>query len=157
MKSAAGTHFFILICLLALPAQATITLTEITAPSFGLILSGASGRQFILNTSATISGTHASDHVSSAIAGAIDITDTTLATIEIIANNIGSAGGLTVNEILCSYGGGAQTRCDLTPLVVTVVTSDPVSLKIGVDITTTQVHSGGDSASASFDIDVTYQ
>jgi len=156
MKSAAGTHSFILLCLLALPAQATITLTETTAPSFGLILSGASGRQFILNTSDSISGTHASDHVSSAIAGVITATDdTSPATIEIIAENISSLGGLTVNEVLCSYGGGAQTRCDGSPLVET--SSASTSLKVGVDITTSQVHSGGDSASVSFDISVTYQ
>jgi hypothetical protein len=136
--------------------QATITLTEITAPTFGLILSGASGRQFVLNTSGTITGADAADHVSSQAAGDITVTDdTSPATIEILADNISTSGGLTLNQVLCSYAGGAQTQCDGSPLVAT--SSASASLKIGVDITTSQVHNGGDGASVSMDINVTYQ
>jgi len=149
-------YVFLFTALLAMPATAVLTLTEITSPSFGLILSGASGRQFILNTSDTVTGANAADYVSSAVAGVITATDdTSPATIEILADNISSAGGLTVNEVLCSYGGGAQTRCDGTPLVESSAAS--TSLRVGVDITTNQIHSGGDNASVNFDITLTYQ
>jgi hypothetical protein len=144
--------------LLSMPlfSWATITLTEITAPSFGLILSGASGRQFILNTSGSITGADSTDHVSGQSAGDITVTDdTSPATIEILADSISTIGGLTVNQVLCSYAGGAQTRCDGSPLVET--SSASASLKVGVDVTTSQVHNGGDSASVSMDINVTYQ
>ncbi len=142
--------------LMPLHSLATITLTEITAPSFGLILSGASGRQFVLNTSGSITGADASDHISGQSAGDITVTDdTSPVTIEILADSISTSGGLTVNQVLCSYAGGAQTQCDGSPLVTTSAAS--ASLKIGVDVTTSQVHSGGDSASVSMDINVTYQ
>lgn len=141
---------------LSWPANATITLTEITAPTFGLILSGASGRQFVLNTSGTITGADSADHISSQAAGDITVTDdTSPATIEILANNISSSGGLTVNQVLCSYAGGAQSQCDGSPLVTT--SSASASLKIGVDVTTSQVHNGGDTATVNMDINVTYQ
>ena len=156
MKTSRFKYTSLFTALLAMPATAIITLTEITSPNFGLILSGASGRQFILNTSNAVTGANAADYVSSAVAGVITATDdTSPATIEILVDNISSAGGLTVNEVLCSYGGGAQTRCDGSPLVET--SSASTSLKIGVDITTSQVHSGGDSASVNFDVTVTYQ
>jgi len=156
MKTSCAKHVFLFAALLAMPATAVITLTEITSPNFGLILSGASGRQFILNTSGSVTGANSTDYISSAIAGEITATDNTSpVTIEILASSISSAGGLTVNEVLCSYGGGAQTRCDGSPLVATSAAS--ASLKVGIDITTSQVHSGGDSASVNFDITVTYQ
>jgi len=156
MKTCCFKYLCLFAALLAMPATAVITLTEITSPGFGLILSGASGRQFILNTSGTITGANSADYISSATAGEITTTDNTSpVTIEILASSISSAGGLTVNEVLCSYGGGAQTRCDGSPLVATSAASS--SLKVGVDITTSQVHSGGDSASVNFDIMITYQ
>lgn len=148
--------FYIFLLYLPLSSMATITLTEITAPSFGLILSGASGRQFILNTSGTITGANSSDHISAQSAGDITVTDdTSPMTIEILADSISTVGGLTVNQVLCSYAGGAQTQCDGSPLVATSAAS--ASLKIGVDVTTSQVHSGGDNASVNMDINVTYQ
>jgi hypothetical protein len=139
-----------------LNSNAAITLTEITSPSFGLILSGSSGRQFVLNTSGTVSGANSGDYLSSATAGNISVADDTApATIEILADAISGIGGLTVNQVLCSYAGGGQTQCDGSPLVVTSVASG--SLKIGLDITTSQIHSGGDSASVNLDITITYQ
>ena len=137
-------------------AHATITLTQVTSPEFGLILSGASGRQFILGTNGDITGTHSGDHISGQSAGHITVTDDTApVTIEILANNIMTSGGLTVNQVLCSYNAGVQTQCDATALVVASVGN--ASLKLGLDISTNQVHSGGDTASVTMDINVTYQ
>jgi len=137
-------------------AHATITLIPVTSPEFGLILSGASGRQFILGTNGNITGTHSADHISGQSAGHITVTDTTApVTIEILANNIMTSGGLTVNKVLCSYNAGVQTQCDATALVVASVGN--ASLKLGLDISTNQVHSGGDTASVTMDINVTYQ
>ena len=138
-------------------AHATITLIPVTSPEFGLILSGASGRQFILGTNGSITGTHSADHISGQSAGHITVRDTTApVTIEILANNIMTSGGLTVNEVLCSYNAGEQKQCDGTALVV-LASVENASLKLGLDISTNQVHSGGDTASVTMDINVTYQ
>ncbi len=140
--------------LLSSSAFAVISLTEITSPTFGLILSGASGRNFILNTSGSISGASASDHLTGQSAGDITITDDTApTTIVIFVDTIIPSAGLTVNQVLCSYNGGAQTRCDTS---MNVSSTASASLKIGVDITTASIHAGGESESISMNVNVTY-
>jgi hypothetical protein len=136
-------------------AQATLTLTPITSPSFGILLAGASGRQFVLGTNSTISGTNASDYISGATAGSMTVADDTAqVALKIEALNITPIGGLSVARILCSYNGGLETRCDNGGYQVNSGAS--VTLLLGLDISTTQVHSGSDSASVSFDIEITY-
>jgi hypothetical protein len=132
-----------------------LTLSLITSPGFGLFFSGASGRQFILNTSSTISGTHASDYISGAAAGQFTLADDSSPnTVTILVNNISTLGGLTVNEALCSYNGGAQGRCDAAGMNVTSVGS--ATLKLGLDISTSTAHSGGDTSSITMDLSVSY-
>jgi len=136
-------------------AQKGLTITENIAPDFGTILSGPAGRQFILNTNDTITGADAGDYLFGAVSG-----DLTLHRqgnpkgINIIAENISTTGGLTVANILCSYDGGAQLTCDGAGINAT--TGQNKTLKVGVDMSTSQVHNGGDAASVSFDIAVTF-
>jgi hypothetical protein len=124
-------------------------------PKFGKFWSGAANRNFILNTNGTISGSSASDYISGATAGTFTIKDSTPPLqINIQAINITNRHGATINQVLCSYNSGAQTRCDNGGYTVTSIASAP--LKIGLNITTTTSHAGGFSASPYFDLEITY-
>lgn len=137
---------------IALPSLAV---TQISSPGFGIIVSGSSGRQFILNTDDTVSGTHSTDYVSGAMAGRLVIEDTSSpATLNIAVNVFGTSGGLTVNEILCSYNGGAQQVCSGSGM--TVISSGTATLRLGLDVTTNTAHRGGDAASATLELTVSY-
>jgi len=132
-----------------------LTLSLISSPNPGLFFSGASGRQFILNTNGTITGTHASDYISGAAAGQFTLADSSSpSTLTIIVDNISALGGLTLNMALCSYNGGAQTQCDGSGMNVTSVSS--ATLKLGLDISTSTSHSGGATPSISMDVSVSY-
>ena len=63
------------------------------------------------------------------------------------AENITTSGGLTVNAIPCRWNVDAQTTCDGAGINVTVQGNR--TLYVGVDITTSQSHSGGDTASVT--------
>ncbi len=134
-------------------AVSDLSLTLISSPGFGILYGGSSSRQFILNTNNTVTGTHSSDYISGAAAGQLTVGDTASPeSISILVDNIGTFGGLTVNDALCSYNGGAQQSCDGVGLTVTSVSS--ATLKIGLDISTNSLHSGGDSASITLDVSV---
>jgi hypothetical protein len=114
-------------------AFAAVTVTENTAPSLGTLLGGASGRNFILNTDATVSGTDAADYLFGAVAGKLTVKQT---------------GGVP-----CKWHSDAATTCDGSGINITVQGSR--TLLVGVDLDTTQAHSGGDSPTATYDITVT--
>lgn len=136
-------------------ADATLGLTLVSSPQFGLFYSGGSGRQFVLNTNGTITGTDADDYISGAMAGQFTVTDDSApAAIVILVDNIVPSGGLSVADATCSYDGGPQESCDAPGMTDTSVSS--ATLKVGLDISTTQAHSGGDAASVSMDVSVTY-
>ena len=141
--------------LFPLAATSSLTLTQSAVPGFGLIVSGSSGRQFVLNTDDTISGTHASDHISGAMAGRFTIEDTNSPTsVNIAVTVLGTIGGLTVNETLCSYGGGIQQSCGGSGF--TVISAASAVLKLGLDISTSAAHRGGDAATVTVELAVTY-
>lgn len=149
----------LLLCLLVLLLPATsfsaLTVTTITNPDFGIMFSGASGRQFVLNTDGTVSGSDFADHIGGQVVGSLTVGDTSSpSTITIVADNALSFGGISVNKVLCSYNGGVQTDCDGSGMTVTSVSS--ATLKMGFDIITSQTHNGGDTASVTIDITVTY-
>ena len=138
------------------PAMATLTMTRTATPSFGTFFGGASGRSFVLGTDGNISGSAAGDYISGASAAVFTVDDTVgSAAITILVDNISALGGLTVNEALCSYNGGAQQRCDSTGISATSVAS--ATLRVGLDVTTSTTHSGGDTASISMNVSVLYQ
>jgi hypothetical protein len=144
----------VILVLLSSTASAVITLTEITSPTFGLILSGASGRNFVLNTDSIISGTSTADQITGQAAGEITVQDTTpSATLVILVDNIIPSAGLTVNQVLCKYNGGAETRCDVG---MNVTSADTAALKLGIDISTLITHFGGEAENVSMVINITY-
>jgi hypothetical protein len=130
-----------------------LTLTETISPGFGMIYGGPSGRQFILNTDGTITGTDAADYVSGAVAGEVEIKKTggKVFPAHIVAENISTVGGLSVAAILCKFHSDPQTTCSGSGISVSL--QGKRRLLLGVDMSTTQVHSGGTS-SVSFDITV---
>ena len=135
-------------------AFAALTITETTSPTLGILLSGASGRNFILNTDQTVSGTDSADYLTGAVSGELSVKKTGGGqSANILADNITTSGGVSVNAVPCKYGTGSQTTCDGSGLNVTV--SGTKSLWVGIDLNTSQSHSGGDSASVTYDITIT--
>ena len=136
-------------------AFAAFTMTEITAPNLGAVFSGASGRNFILNTDETVSGTDAADYLFGAVSGQLTLVGQN-GTATIVAENITTSGGLTVNAVPCRYDTGSQTTCDAPGISVQVNKNQARTLYIGVDLDTSQSHSGGDTASVTYDITVSF-
>lgn len=143
--------------LLTMPAYVTaeVTLTRTTSPSFGIILSGNSGREFVLNTDGSIGGSSAADYVSGATAGVFSVVDTASPnTLAILVDRISATGGLTVVEALCSYNGALQQACDGSGISVNSIAN--TTLRVGLHVITTTAHGGGDTASVSMDVSVAY-
>ncbi len=134
---------------------AAVTLTEVTSPALGTLLSGASGRNFILNTDQTVSGTDAADYLSGAVSGELSVKKTGgTDSANILADNITTTGGVSVNAVPCKWHNDPQTTCDGSGINITLQ-SGTRTLMVGVDLDTSQVHSGGDTASVTYDITIT--
>ena len=132
---------------------AAFTMTETTTPSLGTVLSGASGRNFILNTDETVSGTDAADYLFGAVTGQLSLIGEN-ANVTIIAENIMTLGGLTVIAVPCRFHTGSQTNCDGSGISAQVKKSSARTLYVGVDLDTSQDHFGSDTASVTYDITV---
>ena len=137
-------------------AFAQFVMTETVTPSLGTVFSGASGRQFILNTDETVTGANAADYLFGAVSGqlSLDWQGKGKKSVNIVAENITTIGGVTVNAVPCRYNKGAQTTCQGGGIGGSV--KGTRTLWVGVDISTSQVHSGGDTASVTYDITVTF-
>ncbi len=135
-------------------AFAALTVTESTTPSLGTLLGGITNRNFILNTDATVSGTNAADYLFGAVAGDLTIKQTGgAASANILADNF-SGTGATIVGVPCKWDTDTATTCDGSGINVTV-TGQTKHLLVGVDLRTVGSHSGGDTASATYDITVT--
>ena len=142
--------------LLAAPGSsfAALRLTVILEPAFGRLFSGAANRQFILNTDDTISGPDAADYLDGARSGELEVHNTgKVVTLNIVVENITPTGGVTVNAALCRYHNLSQVACDGGGM--TVNGGPRRALYVGLDISTSQTHSGGENVSISMDVTVT--
>ena len=136
-------------------AFAAFTMTETVSPGLGLVFSGASGRNFILNTDETVTGADAIDYVSGAVSGQLTLVKTQgPADVNIVAENIFPSGGLTVIGVPCRFDTDPQTTCDGAGINVRI--NKTQILYVGVNITTSQVHNSGDTASVTYDINVIF-
>ena len=135
-------------------AFAAITITETITPDLGTLLGGASGRNFILNTDETVSGTDSADYLFGAVTGQLGIKGEN-ATVNIVADNFSQTGGVTIMAVPCKFHTGSQTTCDGSGINVGIKKNQTRILYVGVDLDTTQIHSGGDSPTATYDITVT--
>ena len=134
---------------------AQVTITEVTTPALGSLLAGASGRDFVLNTDGSVSGADAADYMFGAQNGQVDISKSgSPQSATIVANNFSTTGGVTINAVPCRWRNETPTTCDGGGITKTI-RSQARPLRLGVDIDTSQAHSGGDTASATYDIDVT--
>jgi hypothetical protein len=137
-------------------AFAALFVEETVFASLGTWFSGAPGRQFILNTDETVGGANAADYVLGALSGQIEIRKTAgPGSANITADNFLGAGGVTINAVPCRFHNDPQTTCDPPGITATLPNNQTRILYVGVDINTTITHSGGDTASATFDITVT--
>jgi len=135
-------------------AFAALTVTENTAPSLGTLLGGVTDRNFILNTDATVSGTNAADYLFGAVAGSLLVKKTGGGqSANILADNFTQTGGVTIIGVPCKWHTDTATTCDGSGINITVQGNR--TLLVGVDLNTTQSHSGGDSPTATYDITVT--
>ena len=135
-------------------AFAAIFITEPITPSLGTWFSGAPGRQFILNTDETVGGANAADYLFGAVSGQLDVRKTQgPGSANITADNFLGLDGVTINAVPCRWHDQPQTICDSPG--ITAALQGTRTLYVGVNITTTQVHVGGETATASYDITVT--
>ncbi len=141
-------------------AYAAMTITENVSPSFGTLLGGANSRQFILNIDDTVSGADAADYLFGAVSGELELDNKgSQSAINILADNISTSGGLSANQILCKFGPTGEARCDNGGFTRGFGGGPGTSytLLLGLDISTSQMHSGGDTAYVYFDIEITFQ
>ena len=135
-------------------AFAALFVEETVFASLGTWFSGAPGRQFILNTDETVGGANAADYVAGALSGQLTVKKTQgPGSANITADNFLGMGGVTINAVPCRWHDQPQTTCDAPG--ITAALSATRTLYIGVDINTTVLHIGGDTASATYDITVT--
>ena len=142
----------------ALPgmASAALSLTLLQSPDLGLFFAGASGRQFELRPDGTVTGTDSGDYISGAVEGQFTITDDTAPlAINILADNVITSGGLSVTKVTCTYRSWTYQVCSGSGLSVTSASTD--TLYVGLDVSTTQAHTGGDVPTVSMDISVSYE
>jgi len=135
-------------------AVAAITVSEDTTPTLGTLLGGLGGRNFILNTDETVSGFDSIDYLFGAVTGQLGIKGEN-ATVNIVADNFSQTGGVTIREVPCRFHTGSQTLCDGSGINVGIKKNQTRILYVGVNLDTTQMHSGGDSPTATYDITVT--
>ena len=136
-------------------ASAAFTITEIVTPDLGTALAGDSGRQFILNTDETVGGADATDLLFGAVSGQLEFKKTAgPQDANVLAENIITSGGVTINAVPCRYHTGSQLSCDGSGIDVNI--SGNRTFYLGIDLDTSQIHSGGDTASVTYDITVTF-
>ncbi len=137
-------------------AFAAITITETITPDLGTLLGGDSGRNFILNTDGSVSGTDAADYLFGAVSGNVTVKKTAGSqSANIVADNFSTTGGVTINAVPCKWDTDTATTCDGSGINVTLSPGQAKNLLVGVDLDTSQVHSGGDSPTATYDINIT--
>ncbi len=135
---------------------AALTVTEDTAPSLGTLLGGDSGRNFILNSDGTVSGTDAADYLFGAVAGVLTIKKTGGGqSANILADNYSTTVGVTIKGVPCKWHTDTATTCDGSGINITVQGNR--TLLVGVEIDTDQVHNSTHSPTATYDITVTLQ
>lgn len=135
-------------------ALKAITFSNLVNPTFGDLLGGVSGRNFILGTNGTISGANAGDYISGAAAGSVHISGSSKASISIQATNLTANGGVSIANVTCNYDATGDNDC-----VLGFTGAEPKSsgktLLIGLEINTTTAH-GDATAAPSFDIVISY-
>ena len=137
-------------------AFAALTVTEDTAPSLGTLLGGDTGRNFILNTDATVSGTDAADYLFGAVAGVLTIKKTGGGqSANILADNYSVTEGVIIKGVPCKWHTDTATICDGSGINITAQGSR--KLLVGVEIDTDQTHTSAHSPTATYDITVTLQ
>ena len=125
------------------PAPRPIEILEVFSPSFGTWLAGPSGRQLVLFTDDTVGGANAADYLFGARSGEF-----------VISGSANQAINIVVNQVICQYHRDLPARCDGAG--VDARSGNNRTLKIGIDITTSQAHTGGDAPTINMDVAIIY-
>jgi hypothetical protein len=136
------------------PAPRPIEILEVVSPSFGTWLAGPGGRQLVLLTDDTVGGADAADYLFGARSGEFVISGSANQAINILVDNTFATGGIVVNQVICQYHRALPARCDGAG--VDLRSGNNRTLKLGIDITTSQAHAGGDAPTISLDVAVIY-
>jgi hypothetical protein len=136
------------------PAPRPIEILEVFSPSFGTWLAGPSGRQLVLFTDDTVGGANAADYLFGARSGEFVISGSANQAINILVDNTFATGGIVVNQVICQYHRDLPARCDGAG--VDARSGNNRTLKIGIDITTSQAHTGGDAPTINMDVAIIY-
>jgi hypothetical protein len=132
-----------------------LSITESSTPTFGAFLWGPTGRQFALNPDGTITGPDAGDYQYGAVPGELIINRRgggNQSSGQIVVENVFTTGGLTVDSIVCQFHNDPAVNC-LAPGIA-VQLRGRRRLLLGIGVTTSQFHFGGDNASVVFDVTV---
>jgi hypothetical protein len=135
---------------------APVTLAAVVDPSLGDYAAGAMGRNFVLGTDGSISGTDAAAYVGGASVGSIKIQGSEFQNIDIVARNLLADGGVSITRVSCDYGGTGSTDCVSGIASAAPPTHAGTTLLLGLSVTTTAAHSDGSSAAPTFDIIISY-
>jgi hypothetical protein len=139
-------------------AFAAITVTETITPDLGTLLGGDSGRNFILNTDGSVSGTDAADYLFGAVSGNLTVKKTAGSqSANIVADNFFETVGVIIKAVPCKWDTDTATTCDGSGISVTLSPGPAKNLLVGVEIDTDQVHTSAHSPTATYDITVTLQ
>lgn len=125
-------------------------------PDMGDWLAGASARDMQLLTDGTVAGTNAADYIGGLTVGSVNVVGSTVAAIDIVANNFVANGGITIDDIPCKYGAAAATVCAAGITAAAAPTLAGTALLLGVDVVSSAIHTDGQTASPTFDIVVSY-
>lgn len=137
------------------PTPKPLVFSSLVNPTFGDLLAGVSGRNFILGTNGAVSGIDAADYVSGAAAGSLLITGDASTSVSIQATNLIADGGVSIVNITCNYDATGDQDC-ITGFTGAPPRSQGRILLIGMEINTTTTHGDNDTAAPSFDIVVNY-
>ena len=136
------------------PAPRPIEILEIISPNFGTWLAGPSGRQLVLFTDDTVGGADAADYLFGARSGEFVISGSANQAINILVDNTFATGGIVINQVICQYDRALPARCDGAG--VDARSGNNRTLRLGLDITTSRAHVGGDAPTISLDVAVIY-
>jgi hypothetical protein len=101
-----------------------------------------------------VSGADAADYVSGAVTGRLSVKKTGGSqSATIVADTFSTTGGVSFSVVPCKFDTGSQTTCEGSGITVTLNATK--TLYVGVDLSTSQAHTGGNTASATYDITVT--
>ena len=133
-----------------------LTIVSVTDPDMGDFLATATTNDtYNMDTLGAVTGTGSTDYIGGNVVGSLTVVGSTVGTIDIIANNFVSNGGIDVISVPCNYGAAGEVSCS-TGITNQAAPGAGTVLLIGANLQATTAHVDGDLAAPTYDIVVTY-